>query len=216
MKVTDITGWIYSGMWSYCKEYPGADVSELPQPDFLKGRYSVFCQKFVIGGQSGTYIETKAHVESGAVPVTAHAASEFFFACRIVRLGRKAPSEKITLAEIKACSPSIRKGDAVILSCGWDAKWHDDDFVSSSPYMSYEAGLWLIEKGIKLLGSDFPRLDNPEKPEFPWDEFWRKVTFLLAPVVNISGITGSSGRLIALPLKIKGAAAAPVRAVVIE
>ncbi len=216
MKITDITGWIYSGMWSYCREYPGAEVSELPQPEFLNGRYRVFCQKFEIGGQSGTYIGTKAHVESAASPVTAHPASEFFFDCAVVRLGRKAPLEKISLEEIKSCSPPIREGDAVILSCGWDEKWHDDDFVSASPYISKEAGLWLIEKGIKLLGSDFPRFDNPKMPEFPWDEFWSRVTFLLAPVVNIAGVAGDRVRLISLPIKVKGAAAAPARAVIIE
>ncbi len=216
MRITDITGTIYSGMWSYCREYPGAEISELPQPAFLNDRYRVFCQKFVIGGQTGTYIETKAHVESAASPVAAQPASEFFFDCRIIRLDRKSPLEKISLEEVRARSPAIKKGDAVLLNAGWDERWHEKDFVPASPYISREAGLWLIGKEIKLLGSDFPRFDNPEKPEFPWEDFWRNVTFLLAPVVNLSAVRNDSVRLISLPLKVEGAAAAPARAVVIE
>ncbi len=215
MKITDITGWIYPGMWSYCKEYPGADITELPQPAFLGGRYSVFCQKFGIGGQSGTYIETKAHVDRKARPVTDYPADEFFFDCKIIRLEKKRPLEKISAGEIKARSPRIEKGDAVLIATGWDEKWCDGDFVQASPYISKDAGEWLIGRGIRLLGSDFPRFDNPSGPEFPWESFWEKVTFLLAPAVNLSGLSGDSFRLIALPIKVKGAAAAPARAVLV-
>ena len=203
-------------MWSYCKEYPGAEIAELPQPAFLKGRYRVFCQKFEIGGQSGTYIETKAHVDRDAPPVTDYPASEFFFGCKIIRLDKKGPLEKISLEEVMSRSPEIEKGDAVLISTGWDRKWHDDDFVSSSPCISGEAGEWLAGRGIKLLGSDFPRFDNPSAPEFPWGRFWEKVTFLLAPVVNLGEAASDTVRLIALPVKVRGAAAAPVRAVLIE
>lgn len=216
MRVTDITGRIYSGMWSVCDEYPGAEISELPQPAFLNGRYSVFCRKFVIGGQTGTYIETRAHVDRSAPPLSAHSAEEFFFDCRIIRLDRKKPLEKISLEEVEARSPKIERGAAVLLNAGWDERWVDRDFVAASPYISKEAGLWLIQKGIRLLGSDFPRFDNPARPEFPWEVFWEKVPFLMAPVVNLSEVSNDIVRLVALPLKIEGAEAAPARAVVIE
>jgi arylformamidase len=216
MRITDITGWIYSGMWSYCEEYPGAFISELPQPAFLEGKYRVFCQKFEIGGQSGTYIETKAHVQKSARPVTDYPASDFFFECKVVRREKKGPLEKITVDEIKTHSSGINRGDAVLLNAGWDSKWRDSDYVKNSPYISREAGEWLFARGIKLLGADFPRFDNPKKPEFPWDIFWKKVTFLLAPVVNLNEVKKENARLIALSLKIKGASAVPARAVVVE
>jgi kynurenine formamidase len=216
VKITDITGWIYSGMWSCCREYPGAVVTELPQPGFLNGRYRVFCQKFEIGGQTGTYIETRAHAEENAPPLSDYRASDFFFECKIIKLCKKAPFEKISLDEIKSKSPPVEKGDAVLLSAGWDERWDDGDFVSASPFISKEAGEWLIGRGIKLLGADFPRFDNPSAPEFPWGLFWENVTFLMAPVVNLSGVLGEAVRLIALPIKVRGAAAAPARAVIIE
>ncbi len=216
MKVIDITGWIHQGMWSYCKEYPGAKIKQLPQPEFLKGLYSVYCQGFEIGGQSGTYIETKAHVDKNAADVTEYPASDFFFQCKIIRLNKKKKNEKITADELKSSAPAIEEGDAVILQTGWDEKWFDPDFIDASPFISREAGEWLAGAGIKLLGADFPRFDNPSASEFPWELFWEKVKFLLAPVVNVSAAVKDAVELIALPIKIKGAAAAPARAVLIE
>ncbi len=203
-------------MWSCCKEYPGARISELPQPEFLNERYSVFCQKFEIGGQSGTYIESKAHVEAEATPVSDYPVSEFFFDCSIIRVSRKKANEKVTRGELEACSSGIRPAEAVLIDSGWHANWFSERFVPGSPFISREAGLWLVEKGIKLLGADFPRFDNPGAPEFPWDRFWERVKFVLAPVVNLGGVKKDRVRLIALPLKIRKAAATPVRAVVVE
>ncbi len=203
-------------MWSYCEEYPGADIFELPQPGFLKNTCSVYCQKFEIGGQTGTYIETRAHVDKSARPVSEIRADRFFKNCKIIRLKRKKKSERITVEEIKRSAPRIKAGDAVLIHTGWDEKWDDKNFVEHSPFISKEAAEWLIGKGINLLGADFPRFDNVKSPEFPWGLFWDKVEFVLAPVVNLQNVRGDAVKLISLPLKIRGAVSTPTRAVVIE
>lgn len=77
-QVRDISGWIHNGMWAYCPEYPGAEITELPHPAFLLLDYPVYLQKFVIGGQTGTHIETRAHVDKAAEPVTALPLGDFY------------------------------------------------------------------------------------------------------------------------------------------
>ncbi len=37
-RIRDISGWIYSGMWSYCPEYPGADIGELSRQSPMDAR----------------------------------------------------------------------------------------------------------------------------------------------------------------------------------
>jgi kynurenine formamidase len=215
VRVVDISGSIYTGMWSYCPEYPGAVVEPLPQPAFLQGKYQVFCQKFILGGQSGTYIETEAHVDASATPVADLPLHEFMMEAVIIRVGEKGPLEPVTLDDILADTPDIREGDGVLLSCGWDKKWRDPDFVSHSPYISKEAAQFLLEHKIKLLGADFPRFDNVNAMEFPWDLLWDKAKFVLAPLTNLYDLDVTRATLMAFPLKIDGAVATPCRAALI-
>jgi len=211
--LVDITGWIYSGMWRYFPEYPGADLSELPQPAQLAGRDPVFLQKFVLGGQSGTYIENQAHVDRGATPVVDLPLEAFWRPALVISIGWRQPLTPVMAKDLAHAEPDIRPGDAVLLHSGWDAKWHDPDYVEGSPYLSAEAARWLMDREIGLLGSDFPRFDCVERPCFPWPEFWDRVGLLLAPVVNLAPVAGRRATLIAFPLKIAGACATPCRAV---
>ncbi|MBI3946672.1 MAG: cyclase family protein, partial [Armatimonadetes bacterium] len=137
--IRDISGWIYTGMWRYCPEYPGAGISELPHPAFLPPDYPVYLQQFVIGGQTGTYIETRAHVDPAATPVTALPLEAFYRPAVVIPVGQKARSEPVTLADLERAAPDLRPGDAALLATGWDRMWDDPDFVEGSPYIERDA-----------------------------------------------------------------------------
>ena len=214
--IRDISGWIYSGMWSYCPEYPGAEISELPHPGFLPSDYPVYLQKFVIGGQTGTYIETRAHVDPDAQPVTEVPLDELYRPVVVIDVGRKSANEPVTVSDLEMANVEPRPGDAVLLSSGWDRMWDDPAYVSGSPYIDRDAAHWLFERKIGLLGADFPRFDRVPDSQFPWADFWREVNLLLAPVVNLQGLNGRCGWLIAFPLKIRGACSTPCRAAIIS
>jgi len=216
MRTIDISGPIYTGMWQYCPSYPGAKVSECEKPAFIPDHVECYCQKFEIGGQTGTYIETKAHLDSTATPVVDVPLGELLLDAVIVRLADKGPLERISLEEVEAHAPAIRQGDAVLLRSGWDRYWREGHFVDQSPYLSREAAEWLLDQGIALLGSDFPRFDNVNAPEFPWQEFFDRARFVLAPVVNLDAVTRDRVKLAAFPLKVQGAVSAPCRAAVFE
>ncbi|MDD3805107.1 MAG: cyclase family protein [bacterium] len=215
-QVRDISGWIYSGMWSYCPEYPGAEITDLPHPEFLPSDYPVYLQKFIISGQTGTYIETKAHVDLAAEPVTALPLKDFYRPAVVINVGNKRRNEPVIMPDLKAASPEICPGDAVLICSGWDAHWDDPDYVNGSPYIDRDAAMWLFDRGIGLLGADFPRFDSVSQMQFPWEEFWTRVNLLLAPLTNLSELSGRCGMLAAFPLKIRGACASPCRAVLID
>lgn len=211
-RVHDISGWIDTGMWSYCPEYPGAEISELPHPAFLPDDYPVYLQRFVIGGQTGTYIETRAHVDRTAAPVTALPLEQFVRPAVVIHVGAKRANEPVTVADLERAAPPLRPGDAALLATGWDAHWELPDFVEGSPYIEREAARWLFARRIGLLGADFPRFDFVPAPQFPWAEFWEQVNLLLAPLTSLRGLSGRCGELVAFPLKIRGACATPCRA----
>ena len=213
-RYVDITGWIDNGMWRSCSTYPGATISECAHPPELPPEYEVYCQRFELSGQSGTYIETKAHVDRTATPVTECPIDDFVMDAAILRVPPKGPSDPVTLADLERTAVPINPDDAVIVATGWDAHWHDPDaFVKQSPYFTREAALWLISHNIRCLTADFPSFDYPPKPCFPWPEFWNTVPYLLAPVTNVHPGDYTRARLFAFPLKIRGAMGTPVRAV---
>jgi len=214
-RIRDISGWVYTGMWSYCPEYPGAEVTELPQPAFLPPDMKVYLQKFCIGGQTGTYVETRAHVDPSSVPVTDLPLDEFVRSVVVLDVGAKGPREPVTLEDIRRVDADIRPGDAVLISTGYDRLWDTPSFVSDSPFISRAAALALFGRGIGMLGSDFPCFDCITAREFPWPELWEKVNLVLAPVTNLQGLSGRCGTLLALPLKIRGACSAPCRAAIL-
>lgn len=214
MRYVDVTGWIENGMWSYSSVYPGATITDCPHPPELPEDYEVYCQRFEIGGQSGTYIETRAHVDPTATPVSACPIGDFVMNAVILRVHGKQAGEPILPAELTDTAVEIRPDDCVIIATGWDVHWHEPEhFVRAGPHISREAALWLFEHRIRCLAADFPRFDCVTQPCFPWPEFWRAVPYLLAPVCNVYEQDVVRGRLYAFPLKIRGAMGTPVRAV---
>ena len=60
MKVTDLTGDIYDGMWNYEPPFPSFQLKPLPEVPWVKQK--VYCEIFEgLHSQTGTYLETPAH-----------------------------------------------------------------------------------------------------------------------------------------------------------
>ncbi|HPG69166.1 MAG TPA: cyclase family protein [Candidatus Hydrogenedentes bacterium] len=214
MPFIDISGWIDNGMWSYSTVYPGATITECPHPPELPEDYAVYCQRFVMGGQTGTYIETKAHVDPAGPAVSACPVEDFVMEAAVLRVNGKGENAAIRREDLEKLDVEIPRDGAVILATGWDAYWEEaEQFVEGSPYIERDAALWLFDHGIRCLAGDFPRFDYVPRPCFPWAEFWARVPYLLAPVCNVYRGEFTRGRLYAFPLKIRGAMGTPVRAV---
>jgi arylformamidase len=216
MRLIDISGPIYTGMWSSRPEYPGAEITPLPEPAGLPPGLHVYLDRLVISGQTGTYIETKAHIDPTGTPVTDLPLTEFWREAVVLHVRRKEPRERITAEELEACGREIRPGDAVLIATGWDRMWREAGFCDDSPFIAREAAYWLMERQIGLLGADIPRFDNVQAPEFPWVEFFERVPLLLAPCTNLGQVTAERATLICFPLKIEGACSAPCRAAIVE
>ncbi|MBI4026813.1 MAG: cyclase family protein [Verrucomicrobia bacterium] len=216
MRIIDISGWIHNGMWQTCPEYPGAEITELPKPASVRADYDIICQRFVLSGQSGTYIETRAHIDRAAQPVADVPLEELFFDCSLILLPDLPPRAAITAKMLATHAPDLSDGNAILVGTDWDRRWRKPEFATEGPYLTKEAGHWLLDRRPALLGADLVRIDNIRAPEFPWKRFFDECRFLLGPVVNLRAARGKRLKLQAFPLKIEGAAATPCRAVLFE
>jgi kynurenine formamidase len=114
----------------------------------------------------------------------------------------------------------IGEGEMVLFNYGWENRWRAPSGVENQPYLrdypglSKEAAEYLVNKGVKLVGSDTPSIDSYADPE-------EKAHRVLLPrrvliLENAKGLDLLPPRgalLMALPLKIKGGTGSPVRAV---
>lgn len=75
------------------------------------------------------------------------------------------PGDSITVDHITAAlekiSYELKPFDIVLLNTGADKKWGSFEYLGAHPGMSAEATLWLIGKGIKVMGTDGYGFDRP-------------------------------------------------------
>ena len=212
-RIIDITGELYSGMWSYGSPFPALNIKPLAEVEWVK--YDIYAEVFEgLNSQSGTYLETPAHLLGEAsyplidVPVD----KLVDIPCVVLNVGEQRGCA-ITREMLESCknADKISEGCAVLVSANYGEKWKDDDYLSSCPYFTYEAMAWLVSKKPFLLGSDFPRWDNLEKPQGFWQDFYNADVLMLAPVVNIEAV--DTALLTVLPIKAAVTSCAPCRAI---
>jgi arylformamidase len=103
-------------------------------------------------------------------------------------------------------------GKAVLLNTGWSAYWGTERYYEH-PFVSAELAAALRDGGARLLGCDWLLADDPENPHRP-----AHVTLLNANVLIVENlaqlgqIPAGPFTFHAVPAKIAGAAAFPVRA----
>lgn len=224
-RVVDITGEIREGMWNYEEPFPKFKMKPLGTVPWVDNE--VYCEIFEgIHSQTGTYIETPAHFYGND---KCYLVSDILVD-RLVNI----PCVVIYIKDEEFENHDIRKPinvqmlekyledrkipeqAAILVGTGWSRHWMDKCYLDGSPYFTYDAMMWLINKKPFLLGTDFPRWENLQKPEGFFKDFFSADILMLAPCTNLDEAGNLNGKLTVLPLKIPGTSCVPCRAIVIE
>jgi len=214
MRIVDISGPIYSGMWTYGGTYGEVQIAEVPQLEAVE--HETYSWRMAMSVQSGTYLETSLHVDRNGPALIDIALEDLWMVdCAVLRVPKE-PDGMITARDLTDCNVPVQRGDAVIVATGWDAHWREPDFITNCPWCSAEAMHWILDHEPVILCGDVPRFDSWATPQGFWDRFFGQGTLLLAPAVNLLNIDADRVKLCALPMKIEESCAAPCRAVVVE
>jgi arylformamidase len=111
-----------------------------------------------------------------------------------------------------SCKKPLEQGFQRILFCTSSQPNPDEfntDFVAFSP----EAIELMGKSGVKLVGIDTPSVDPFSSKELPAHQMLHKYNMRNLEGLVLKGVPDGSYELIALPLKLKGFDASPVRAV---
>ena len=123
--------------------------------------------------------------------------------------------------DLERAKPEVQWGDIVLLDCGWWSSFGTDIY-DQNYSLSPEAALWLVNRGIKLVGVDCSTVDlahTQRKPGFNWPVHRILLShgvLVAEHLTNLKPLTGKRIEAMFLPLKIRGADGAPARVIARE
>ncbi len=109
----------------------------------------------------------------------------------------------------------LHPGDALVVATGYDRFGSNDIRCEHTPHFSYDAIEWAVNHKPSIIASDMASwYDGEEKPSF-WPMLQKSGVLIIGSLLNVTRIIVPRIRLIALPMKIQGACAAPCRLIAI-
>ncbi len=183
----------------------------------------------VTGDHVGTHIDSWGHVKPDA-PRAEGIPIEYCYGDGVVLdLTQKGAGEEITVADIQAAEAKlggyqIKPLDIVLLRTDASKRQFEKSYLTDHPGMTKEAVHYILDKGVKVMGIDAIGFDPPVAKMFERKKFWEahrvmreREYYHLENMCNLDAIPAPyhSFTVSVLPIKWRGASAAPVRAVAI-
>lgn len=169
---------------------------------------------------AGSHIDAPEHNVKGGKQIHHIPIETFIGDAVIADLRHTVPGKAITAADLEGATGNmVQRGDRLLMRTDCNKQYYDPDWQKRSPYLTSEAVKWCLEKGVVIVGYDFYHgNDEPDAPRvFNSSRTFSEHGVLTLPYLNnLDQITQKRVILVALPLKMIGAEASPVHAVVLE
>jgi len=197
------------------KLYPGS-----PNVYFLKwSKYTIDgydSEAIFLSTHTGTHMDAPSHFIEGAESIDDIDVNRFVM--KNVHLLKifKSSNQLITTEDIINSNIDIKENDSIVFSTGWEHNYNSDNYISSNPGLSSQAATYLSNKKINAVAIDSPSIDSGIESEFPVHQILLKNNIIIIEnICNLAQIDKKNFRLIAIPLKLRGASGSPVRALAI-
>jgi arylformamidase len=170
---------------------------------------------------AGSHVDAPEHNVPGGTQIHQLPLELFIGDAIIADLRDKLPGKAITAGDLRnAVDNRIRQGDRLLLRTdhnnGYDGG--SEKWMQESPYLTIDATMWCIDKGVVIVGYDFYHgNDEPGAPRvFHNSRTLSEHGVITMPYLkNLDRIERDRFTLIGLPLKVIGAEASPIRAVAV-
>ncbi|MCC7263334.1 MAG: cyclase family protein [Candidatus Latescibacteria bacterium] len=113
-------------------------------------------------------------------------------------------------AHLEPGQAAIRRCRKLVLDLGWARHWGEQCYFTEYPVLSPAAARLLVEWGVELLGADIPSVDYP--PNESHQILLGSGVLILENLTGLGQIGREQFHLLALPLRLTGRDASPVRA----
>jgi arylformamidase len=171
---------------------------------------------------AGSHVDAPEHNVRGGTQIHQLPLELFIGDAIVADLRDKLPSKAITAKGLEQrLDNRIRKGDRLLLRTDHNNAYDggSDKWMKESPHLTIDATMWCIDTGVVIVGYDFYHgNDEPGAPRvFHSNKILLENGLVTLPYLNnLDQVEGQRVTLIALPLKLVGAEASPVRAVILQ
>jgi len=219
MRIIDLSYPIHEGMTTFpVAWHPVVEITQL-------GRHGIEnreTRKLVIGTHCGTHVDAPRHFIPGGPTVDQLRLEWLVGPARVLDFTPIVePKQVFDVGDFEK-RMGVNRPERLILRFDWSDHWGTTKFYSDQPWITEEAGQWLVERGVRVLAMDTPQVDSPDHGRTgPKDSPLHKM-MLSAGVVfveyctNLRHISREEVELVVLPLNILASDGAPARVIAIE
>ena len=172
-----------------------------------------------MGVHNGTHVDAPFHFDPRGETIERMPLEIYFGDAVVVDLtqifsdaGNQAErARQIRVADLEGASVAIEQTHRVLLKTG---VWKDSKtFPDWIPVIAPDVAAWLQERRVKLLGLDLPSVDSIEAKILLNHHALAAAQIVIEESLDLSEVAAGVYHFSALPLKIAGGDAAPVRAI---
>jgi len=202
MKLIDISRPIHTGM----VVWPGDTPTEFSFAATKAGGYSANVGRLVASMHAGTHVDAPYHFADAGAKIDAVALDAYVGPARVI----DARGRDVLTPDLFAPFDWSATPRALIRT----DRWQDPGaFPPGWPRYAPELPAWLGAHGVRLIGMDFPSVDQPTSKDLPTHHALEAAHVLILENLDLRAAAPGVYELIALPLKIRGGDGSPVRAV---
>lgn len=140
--------------------YPGRDEVQMKR-NVTHAQFGVLAWKFSSSLHTGTHMNAPLHTTQCAKDMAAVSLERCFGNGVVVDLP-KGSFETITAEDLQNATPSISKGDIVVINTEWHHKYSDaQEYFGEAPGLTIDAAEWLVSMEVRLVAVDTPFIDCP-------------------------------------------------------
>ena len=216
-RIIDLSQEIYTGMPIFPLHAPTMIL-----PWAKREVYGFKTETLFLSTHAGTHVDAPSHFLADGSTIDEEPLDLFMGEAVLFDFSDLPPKSLIGRAELEEAHAQtpLQPGDGLLVRTGIEERIGAPEFLTDYSGLTEEGAYFLVEKGVRLVGTDAAGIDHPEASTCPAHQVLLPENILVVEnLANLKGLAEACPamrfRLICLPLKIKGATGSPVRAVAI-
>jgi arylformamidase len=207
MKIFDISRPLFNGL----APWPGDTAFHFELKWKMAEGATVNVGAVTMGVHNGSHADAPFHFQQGADTIERMPLETYFGEAMVIDLTNQFKDggrREITIADLSAAADSAPR---VLLKTG---VWKDPEiFPEWIPVIAKDVAKWLEGRQVKLLGLDIPSVDTIEAKVLVNHHALAAANIAIVESLDLSEVEAGTYHFSALPLRINGGDAAPVRAI---
>ena len=193
-------------------DYPGDDPYNRAEVSSISNGAAYNLSTLTLSAHSGTHIDAPAHFLEKAKTIDLYPPENFILPAHVIHVEDAESIKPASLDGLKT-----ERGDALLFKTinSTSGLSRSGIFSEKFVYMSEEAADMCVNLGAGLVGIDYISIDRYKGDEAPVHRKLLKEGILILEGINLKDVPSGNYTLFCPPLKMKGAEASPVRALLL-